>query len=163
MIRRIAELAQALSRDQFIADYPYWFLVGVARLTGGDPKALTGTKPGSTGQLRAFSGAEQLDDAEPVALPLRGQGSVVTVGRSEESDLVLADPEVSKHHAKFELLDGKILLTDTKSRNGTYLNELMLEPDFPEQVFRGDLVRFAQLVFTVHDAGGCWDRLRQPF
>ncbi len=47
----------------------------------------------------------------------------ITIGRSPTNDLCLDDPErvVSGHHARLDLRDGGVWVTDT-SRNGTYLN-----------------------------------------
>lgn len=44
------------------------------------------------------------------------------VGRTKGADLVLADPEVSRRHARFESHNGVVYLEDLRSRNGTFLN-----------------------------------------
>ncbi len=45
-----------------------------------------------------------------------------TIGRERSCDIPLADDSVSGHHAELEFLqDGKLLLTDCKSTNGTFL------------------------------------------
>lgn len=44
------------------------------------------------------------------------------VGRDKEAALPLADSEVSRRHARFELRDGIVFLRDLESRNGTFLN-----------------------------------------
>jgi type VI secretion system protein len=56
-----------------------------------------------------------------VALVVTERG--VSIGRSPANDLPLDDPErvVSGRHARIDLRDGSLWLTDT-SRNGTYLN-----------------------------------------
>lgn len=47
-----------------------------------------------------------------------------TIGRDRACDIPLADASVSGHHAELEFLeDGKLLLTDCQSTNGTYLLE----------------------------------------
>lgn len=46
----------------------------------------------------------------------------LVIGRSSESDLVLADPEVSRQHARFESDGGTVYVHDTGSSNGTFLN-----------------------------------------
>jgi hypothetical protein len=46
----------------------------------------------------------------------------ITVGRSPYSDIVLADPRVSFRHAWVGIVDGKAVLRDLKSTNGTFLN-----------------------------------------
>lgn len=44
------------------------------------------------------------------------------VGRATDADILLMDPEASRHHARFES-DGKaVFVTDLQSSNGIYLN-----------------------------------------
>ena len=46
----------------------------------------------------------------------------ITIGRSTECDLVLADISVSRLHAELELLENsRLLLTDCHSSQGTFL------------------------------------------
>ncbi|GAC1658981.1 MAG: hypothetical protein NVS9B12_11700 [Vulcanimicrobiaceae bacterium] len=46
----------------------------------------------------------------------------LVVGRATEADLLLMDPEVSRHHACFQN-DGKtVFVTDLQSSNGVYVN-----------------------------------------
>jgi pSer/pThr/pTyr-binding forkhead associated (FHA) protein len=44
------------------------------------------------------------------------------IGRSSEADVVLADPEVSRRHARFETRNGVVFVDDLESSNGTFLN-----------------------------------------
>ncbi|HEX4013885.1 MAG TPA: FHA domain-containing protein [Candidatus Cybelea sp.] len=44
------------------------------------------------------------------------------VGRAKDAGVSLADPEVSRRHARFSSHDGGVYLEDCKSRNGTFLN-----------------------------------------
>jgi hypothetical protein len=46
----------------------------------------------------------------------------MTVGRRTGCDLVLTDPRVSGRHAWIGFVDGKAILRDLKSTNGTFLN-----------------------------------------
>jgi hypothetical protein len=46
------------------------------------------------------------------------------IGRESDCDLVLEDPRVSRHHAQLEVLDdGRVVLRDLESANGTYVGE----------------------------------------
>ncbi len=42
-----------------------------------------------------------------------------TIGRGRDCDLILEDDFASRHHARIELRNGKYVLTDEESRNGT--------------------------------------------
>jgi uncharacterized protein (TIGR02996 family) len=49
-------------------------------------------------------------------------GREVTIGRVQGNDVVLPDKNVSRRHARMVVRDDKVILTDLKSTNGTYLN-----------------------------------------
>lgn len=44
------------------------------------------------------------------------------VGRGEQAELSLRDPEVSRRHACFQSSNGVVYVDDLQSRNGTFLN-----------------------------------------
>src|SRR5271157_5128230 len=46
----------------------------------------------------------------------------INVGRVQGNDLMLAKGNVSKHHARLLYRDGRFIVTDLKSTNGTYVN-----------------------------------------
>ncbi|MCP5050644.1 MAG: FHA domain-containing protein [bacterium] len=53
---------------------------------------------------------------------MKAKEKKISIGRERGCDIVLADDSVSRHHAELTFLrDGKLLLTDCKSRNGTFL------------------------------------------
>jgi hypothetical protein len=57
-----------------------------------------------------------------LALDWTGGCDQLSVGRSRASDVVLSDPEVSRRHAQLRFRDGKWILEDLQSRNGTTVN-----------------------------------------
>jgi hypothetical protein len=70
----------------------------------------------------------------------------VTVGRAEDNDLVLANPEVSRHHARLEP-DGKgWRAVDLGSTNGTWVNGVRLDA---ASIAVGDEVAFGGVRYTV--------------
>lgn len=46
----------------------------------------------------------------------------LTIGRDRSCELVLADAEVSRKHARLETQGGVVFVRDLESSNGTYLN-----------------------------------------
>ena len=52
---------------------------------------------------------------------------------------------VSGTHARLEKKDGRLLVTDLGSTNGTYINERRLNPGFPIPIDPGSL-----LIFGLH-------------
>jgi hypothetical protein len=57
-----------------------------------------------------------------LALDWTGGCDQLSLGRSRGSDVVLSDPEVSRRHAQLRFRDGKWILEDLQSRNGTTVN-----------------------------------------
>lgn len=48
-----------------------------------------------------------------------GEGDTVTIGRSPEARLVVAHPEISKIHCEVSVRDGRLVVRDVGSTNGT--------------------------------------------
>ena len=48
---------------------------------------------------------------------------VVTIGREAGNDIVLEDPQVSRHHARLTLQGGGYVVEDLGSTNGSFINE----------------------------------------
>src|SRR4051812_41805955 len=46
----------------------------------------------------------------------------VTIGRVQGNDIILPKGNVSKYHSRIVLKDGKFIIVDMKSTNGTYVN-----------------------------------------
>src|ERR1700754_2493041 len=46
----------------------------------------------------------------------------ITIGRVQGNDIVLPKGNVSKRHSRIVLKDGKFIIVDLKSTNGTYVN-----------------------------------------
>jgi hypothetical protein len=51
-----------------------------------------------------------------------GEQSEISVGRSNERDMVLVEDMVSRHHANFEITDEGVFVEDLGSTNGTFVN-----------------------------------------
>jgi TolB protein len=49
------------------------------------------------------------------------------IGRERDNDLVLTDPRVSRYHTVIELADGKWIIQDMGSANGTFVNSQMVK------------------------------------
>ena len=50
------------------------------------------------------------------------EGSVLSLGRAQENDVVVEDLDVSRHHCTFAFVRGRVILTDLKSTNGTFVD-----------------------------------------
>lgn len=65
-------------------------------------------------------------EGEWVSGYLLKDGTTLTIGRSPGNDVVIENLGVSGHHAKIDCLDGRFLLTDLQSKNGTFVNDQMV-------------------------------------
>lgn len=64
-------------------------------------------------------------DDEGDHYPIRSQ--VTTLGRHPESDIVLDDITVSRRHSELRLVDGRYVVSDVGSLNGTYVNQQRID------------------------------------
>jgi pSer/pThr/pTyr-binding forkhead associated (FHA) protein len=55
------------------------------------------------------------------------KGASLTIGRRDDNDVVIEDPAVSGHHAKIDSLGDRFVLIDLKSKNGTFVNEQLID------------------------------------
>ena len=75
-------------------------------------------------------------------------GEKMTLGRTSSNDLQLESEEVSRTHAVLSRLDDEYTLEDQQSRNGLYLNGLMVHG----AVLRdGDEVQIGDVVLVYHE------------
>jgi pSer/pThr/pTyr-binding forkhead associated (FHA) protein len=67
-------------------------------------------------------------------------GSGIRIGReSTICEIVLENPKVSRLHAEVVSIDGKVLLIDRNSSNGTYVNDQKIDKRFLKD---GDIIYF---------------------
>src|SRR5438093_10350063 len=68
----------------------------------------------------------------------------VTIGRVQGNDIILPKGNVSKRHSRIVLKDGKFIIVDLKSTNGTYVNgrkitsPLVIKPT--DKIYIGDFI-----------------------
>ncbi len=71
----------------------------------------------------------------------------ITVGRVDENDICLPMGNVSKRHTKIVVKDGKIIVLDLKSTNGTYVNGKKLAG--PQIILPSDNVYIGDFILNV--------------
>jgi hypothetical protein len=73
-------------------------------------------------------------------------GKRLSIGRTKENDIAIDHTSVSKLHASLLLnKDGKLVVADTGSTNGTYLNDERIAYGKAIEVFAGDRVKFGAI------------------
>ncbi len=74
----------------------------------------------------------------------------ITVGREVPSDVRIADPTLSREHARFVLTEGRILVTDLDSTNGTSIRGARVGE---AEIHLGDEVLLGSLLASVQAIG----------
>jgi len=97
--------------------------------------------------------------------PLRGESFAIRLGRNvlgrdKRSDVVINDDQASSHHADlvFRPEERRFILMDHNSTNGTYVNEVEIEPR--RDLITKDIVRIGAhrfLLMPLCDEGFYWD------
>ena len=136
-----------------------------AKLTGGDGPREKGAPQDTSGQTRIFrtedaGGGQGTSSISPEearrhglarevvelvldekTYPLDGRGPW-TIGRSQENDIVVSDPNVSRRHARLSRADNGFVVEDLGSTNGTLLDGAPIDR---ERIESGDELTFGQI------------------
>jgi hypothetical protein len=91
----------------------------------------------------------------------------VTIGRTNNNDVVLEDASVSRFHAYFEQADGQWVVVDAGSRNGSFISGKKLPGRTPTPLFNGMVLRIGTVKLTFLSSAGFVELLerrapRQP-
>lgn len=85
-------------------------------------------------------------ESEEKALYFKPGGKRLSVGRATDCDLSLAHPSVSKIHAAILMnREGTLLVSDTGSVNGTYINGRRINYGEARQLEDGDVIGFGDV------------------
>lgn len=111
--------------------------VHTATRAPGKPLANTGGAPivATNLRLRCLSGPQRGNSVD-----IKGPGLIV--GRSPSSDIVVGDACVSARHAWIGVVNGRAILRDLNSTNGTFLNAKMNSPVREVVLSSGDTIFF---------------------
>jgi hypothetical protein len=169
--RRYLELCKR-GRDEFLADAADAVLVrhrgDLAKLT---ERALTSglqtatfepeetTLVTSQGHLSKYSSPSEIDIFPLVKKPGAPFPDMITIGRTGNNDVVMNDITVSRFHAYFRQADGRWLVSDAGSRNGTRLDHVRLEPRKEREVVPGSVVSIGDIECKFLPAGELFDLL----
>jgi hypothetical protein len=168
----LIELARQSPREKFVMLCPHMLLVGAGILTEQRPRFRTeipfvvdfGDRTRPSFQPRNTSiGGQMMGNTQMVFAVRKVQSSsanIISVGRVENNDIVVADDTVSSFHAFFEKTgEGNHLqLSDAGSTNGTWVGDTQLaKGTAPTPVRSGDTIRFGNVSLRLLDAGTFWD------
>jgi pSer/pThr/pTyr-binding forkhead associated (FHA) protein len=80
----------------------------------------------------------------------------MTVGRQSGAYLLIDHGSISRRHAEISYANGQYFVRDLGSTNGTFVNEVRLQPDSAQALKPNDVVRFGTIVkftFNVRMSG----------
>jgi pSer/pThr/pTyr-binding forkhead associated (FHA) protein len=80
------------------------------------------------------------------SLDLAFDGSVLSVGRGTDNDIVIPDERVSRHHGRFSARHGTLVYTDLGSTNGSQVGGVRVRE---VALGAGDVVRLGRATLTV--------------
>ena len=156
----LAVTRQSRSLQDFMEHFPHVYLVKMGELTGN----LLGSKSAnelsqsnlmdsvtcefelpSDGIRHGAKSSESGGHSYELIVP-DSQAAEFIVGRAESADLTIRDPSISGHHAEIRI-DGRdnVSLRDLGSKNGTKLNNELIEAEKACAVECGDLITFGRL------------------
>jgi hypothetical protein len=146
-----------------LKDYIFWglFIAVVAgviasllkrRRRGPDPRGPTHS---NRMQFHAHTDADAHDSGTPrlvciggshdghtLAIPPGG----LSIGRARDNLLIIVDGRISSHHAWIGMVDGRVMLRDYQSLNGTFLNADLKTRVGDAVLADGDIVHFGGVV-----------------
>src|SRR6187200_1292681 len=76
----------------------------------------------------------------------------VTIGRVQGNDIILPKGNVSKRHSRIVLKDGKFIIVDLKSTNGTYVNGRKITS--PLVIKDSDKIYIGDFILSVEEGAG---------
>jgi pilus assembly protein CpaF len=76
----------------------------------------------------------------------------ITVGRLNRNDIVLKKADISKKHVKILYKDGKLVLADLRSTNGTFVNGSRINA--PCVLKQGDSITLGEFIIRIAEVRG---------
>lgn len=66
----------------------------------------------------------------------------LSIGRAQDNQLIIVDGRISAHHAWIGMVDGRVMLRDYQSLNGTFLNDDTDSRVTETALIHGDMISF---------------------
>ena len=78
-------------------------------------------------------------------------GASITIGRSEDNNVVIDDPAVSGHHAKIDSMGNRFVIIDLQSKNGSFVNEQLITTHW---LMDGDVINIGDHALLYNQKAG---------
>lgn len=154
-LKDMMEKYKDYTEDQFLREFPGPFLVSDAEMGEEQEEFQTHTDDLTSLVQEVLKAPHKIGDPsvrKVIAIKKRlntGYENMITLGRTENNDIVLKFGFISKFHAYFlKLPDGRYAISDAESFNQTVVNSEPLKPHEKRQLEFGDRISFGPLSFT---------------
>lgn len=83
-----------------------------------------------------------LQNGQMAGRSFRFHQDLTSIGRTNGNDLIISGKTVSRRHARLWFENGRWYLADMQSANGTFVNNVRLQPNQPVLLNDGDIINF---------------------
>ena len=90
----------------------------------------------------------------PVVKPRHAAPGPITVGRTSENDIAIAEYSISRKHCIIARVDTEYRLTDMGSTNGTIVDGVRLVPHKPLRLHGGETISLGRLMLVFYFTNG---------
>ncbi|MFN8671186.1 MAG: FHA domain-containing protein [Candidatus Sericytochromatia bacterium] len=149
-----------LQRDDFLKKYECFFLIkkeGEPENKANKGIAFATIAVGNLEELLAKAKESTLSNKIIEIFPLKKTNKnpfqkKITIGRTTTQDITIDNTSISKYQGHFEYLSSEeISFIDRGSTNGTFINNVKLEPSVNNNVKDGDIISFSGIKYTVYN------------
>ncbi|MGH8888209.1 MAG: FhaA domain-containing protein [Acidothermaceae bacterium] len=113
------------------------------------PESATTAAPLATAARPANYGRLMVREGKNASYEVELGHQVTVIGRGTDTDVRLGDQAVSRRHAEIRVVNGKALVSDLQSTNGTLVNGARITT---AALVDGDEVRVGETTLTYHDS-----------
>ena len=145
-LKTYADSVRASTREEFLQNYPDAVLMGLGTPSGTGRRAFQ-TMAGFQIAEELTPGRETELTVHPIVKTERNSfGHMITLGRSDNNDVVIEHPSVSKFHAFFSrgAKGNRYSISDADSRFGTFVEDHRLRPSKAQVLNSGETLAFGK-------------------
>lgn len=158
-VKRLGDLLEqvlSITREEFVQEHPSSFLVAEAA-----QKPAKGDAFQTMATPRERSCEATLWEVYPVAKSERNSfTNMITIGRTQNNDVVLEESSVSKFHAYLQQKEGRWHLSDAGSRFGCTVDGVKLTDKSVEVNCKSKIVLGTGLLVKLYSSGELYDLIR---
>ncbi len=141
-----AAIARAAPAEPAILDDPSPRCVSAEDLQRSLPREVASAMPREASRLRRYLiGLDLVGRVHEISQPR------ISVGRTQENDLRIVDPNISRLHAVLRVQGKDVTVIDANSRNGVYVNDIQVRH---ARLNDGDMLTFGTVRFRYRVGSG---------